>query len=156
MKDVGGVLPAHPLVAGHPDAVQAERALFTGIFFPYVALMLGPLAAGAGGAYNAWALRHRGQAVVCLLFGVLIWGLTAPLLNLVYASGVHDLTALVVLARLVALIPGIVLLRVQTPYLRGHVFLDGKLLALDRAVLIVFAISLAMPLSVQLLLLGIR
>lgn len=156
MEQTEAVIPVPPLLTKYPAARCADRALVHGFIFPYLALLAGPLIAGGVAAYNAWALKRYGLAAGCLALAAAGWLLVPLLLKVVLAAGVTNPTVVVVCARLFALIPGVVLMLKLKPHIQGHQFLNGRLVAPDRAILVLFVVTLFLPGKILLFLLGIR
>lgn len=156
MENNDSVIPAQPLLTKYPDARCAGRALFHELLFPYVALLAGPLAAGVCAAYNAHALRRYGLAAGCLALAVVGWLLVAPFKLALLAAGITHPTALIVCARLFALIPGVWMLLRLKPHIQGHRFLYGRVLALDRSVIVIFVATFFLSGRAVLFLLGVR
>ncbi len=130
----------HPAKLGKvPDAKLAPTPLFEATFLPYVGLMLGSMAAAAVAIFNAVMVRRYGLALWSLLIGSAGWCAAAWLLNNIEIT---NASLLVLFARGIGIVIGLILMRSQNQLVRGHQHLDGKTLSLIGSVLVVFVGSI--------------
>jgi hypothetical protein len=136
-----------------PDARRARFPLFDPVLLAYLSLILGPIACLLG-CVNALALRRPRLALTALglgLFGWLGFGVVATLL---LERGMRNVALVIVLARLCHVSAGALLAWSQWAHLRGHQFLDGRVVHTLGGVLVATALSVALPWPVRLWLWG--
>lgn len=137
-----------------PNGRRAPVRLFTAVFLPYASLMLGPAVAAACALYNALALRRVRPAVVAVFLGLAGWVGFGFFLEVVVSAGLKTPSLALLPGRLMNIGVGVLLAWSQWAYVRGHRFLDGRVVGLLPSVMVAFAIFVFLPRVPGLLLQG--
>jgi hypothetical protein len=138
-----------------PDARRSSVPVFSPVFFPYVALILGLPVAAACAFYNAVALRRWPLALAAVTIGVLGWVGFGLVCVLAVHAGLENFLLALLPARLLNVGLGVVLAWSQWAHARGHGFLGGSTIPLLPAVLVAFVIRLVLPAQPLLVLEGL-
>ena len=143
-----------PQLRRYPDARRSALPLFDAVLLPYLALLFGSAVGGLVACFNAVAVRRFKLAAASLAAGAVGWLLFAPLVGMIDRATGN--VALAMLAgRAMHFVVGSLLFLVQRPYVRGHAFLGGSVLPVLRVYVVALLITLFLPGSILLLLLGV-
>lgn len=144
-----------PALARVPDARRGAFRLFDPVLLAYLALILGGSLAGLLGVVNGVALRRPRLALTALGLAVASWlGFWVTVEGLSRA-GVSSAQALVLAGRLVHMAAGGALAWSQWAHLRGHQFLDGRVVSTLGGVVMATAAFIALPWQARLWLWGL-
>jgi hypothetical protein len=149
-----GEVLQRPLLKRYPDARRAPIPLVEPVLLPYLALLFGSAVAGVVAAYNAVAIRRFGLAALSLAAGAAGWAAFALLV--IRVEDAHgNLELALIVGRILHFIIGGWLFLTERPYLRGHAFLQGRMLPVVLTYVVAFVIALVMPADIWLLLTGV-
>lgn len=114
-----------PVLGGVPDARKSPIPLVDPILLGYLSFILGAPFAAACGTLNALLLRRWLLALESLAIGALAWFAFEPSM-LYLLEQTRDVNLSFIALRLGGLAVGAGLAWRHWPYVRGHVFLEGK------------------------------
>lgn len=134
-----------PTLARVPDARQAPFPLIDPVLLAYLSLLLGAPLACLAGCVNGAALRRPRLAAIALGLGIVGWFGFGAVAEGIYQAGLRNVPLVILIARVFHMAVGALLAWSQWAHLRGHQFLDGRVVSTLGGVVVATAVHLALP-----------
>ncbi len=144
-----------PVLGRTPDAVRAPAPLFPAYALVYVALMAGSAAAGIAALYNAVLLRRARLAAAAIVLSAAGWLGFGAAVQAAVSVGVKNVGLWLVCGRLASILVGSLLCWSQVAHVRGHQFLEGRVVPLLPVVLAMVGLVLVVPFRALLVMEGL-
>jgi hypothetical protein len=154
LSAMAAVTTYQPLLSRVPDARRAPFPLVDPVLLGYLSFILGAPAAALCATYNALLLRRWLLALESAAVGLVAWFAFEPSITYVYEQTL-DINIAFIILRLAGLAVGVFLAWRQWPHLRGHVFLDGKVVPILWGVIAGILIGTQLSMATLLTIMGL-